>query len=332
MTAASIVSSPARGQSVSSTTRGVPGARASHPAPPRQGSRWRGWVRRGSVNLMYLPALVLFAVFMIYPFISGIGLSMTNWDGYSPTRAYVGLENYSRLFTDSNFLVALRNTFVYGIGSTLIQQILGLGLAVLLDRAQKGRSFFRAVVYLPALVSPVVMGTMYYLIFRYHQGALNDLVGLFGHAPVAWLSDSGFAVAIIVVINSLQFVGISMLIYLSGLQSIPDDLREAASLDGADGARLFRSITLPLLLPSFTSSTVINLIGGLKLYDIVQVLTAGGPGYSTNSVSTLIGRTYFGNQAAGFAAAQGVSLFLIIVFFTVVLNSIFDRLRVRQEG
>jgi len=305
----------------------------SGPEPYRsQGRRWRKSAQRNSVNLMYLPALALFAVFMIYPFVSGIGLSMTNWDGYSPTRSNVGLANYVQLFTDANFLVALRNTFVYGIGSTVIQQVLGLGLALLLDRAQWGRSFFRAVVYLPALVSPVVMGTMYYLIFRYHQGALNDVVGVFGHAPVAWLNDSGFAVAIIVIINSLQFVGISMLIYLSGLQSIPDDLHEAAALDGADGFRLFRSITLPLLLPSFTSSTVINLIGGLKLYDIVQVLTGGGPGYSTNSVSTLIGRTYFGNQAAGFAAAQGVCLFVIIAFFTVVLNSVFDHLRARQEG
>lgn len=299
---------------------------------PSRGRRLSRWARLNSANLMYIPALALFAVFMIYPFVNGIGLSMTDWDGYSPTRSNVGLANYVQLFRDANFGTALRNTFVYGIGSTVIQQILGLGLALLLDRNAWGRSFFRAVVYLPALVSPVVMGTMYYLVFRYNQGALNDVIGVFGHDPVSWLSDSGFSVAIIVLINSLQFVGISMLIYLSGLQAIPDELHEAAALDGADGVRLFRHVTLPLLLPSFTSSCVINLIGGLKLYDIVQVLTGGGPGYSTNSVSTLIGRTYFGNQAAGFAAAQGVCLFVVIAFFTIVLNSVFDRLRVRQEG
>ncbi len=301
----------------------------SAPTRPR---RLGKQMRRNSINLMYVPALALFAVFMIYPFINGLGLSMTNWDGYSQTKSNVGLDNYVQLFKDANFATALRNTFVYGIGSTVIQQVLGLGLALLLDRRARGRSFFRAVVYLPALVSPVVMGTMYYLVFRYNQGALNDVIGLFGHDPVSWLSDSGFAVVIIVLINSLQFVGISMLIYLSGLQSIPDELHEAAALDGADGFQLFQHVTLPLLLPSFTASCVINLIGGLKLYDIVQVLTGGGPGYSTNSVSTLIGRTYFGNQAAGFAAAQGVCLFIVIAFFTIVLNSVFDHLRVRQEG
>jgi raffinose/stachyose/melibiose transport system permease protein len=127
-------------------------------------------------------------------------------------------------------------------------------------------------------------------------------------------------------------MGISMLIYLSGLQSIPSEVKEAASLDGATGFLQFRKITVPLLLPAFASSCVINLIGGLKLYDIVQVLTGGGPGYSTNSVSTLIGKTYFGNQSAGYAAAQGIVLFLLIAVFTVVMNLWFDRRRNRLEN
>lgn len=281
---------------------------------------------------MYVPALVLFAVFMVYPFMNGIVLSTTNWNGYSPTKDFVGWDNFLRVFGDANFGVALRNTFIFGIGSTVIQQVLGLGLAVLLDKNIRGRNVYRAVVYLPVLVSQVVMGTMYYLVFRYHQGALNDILGLFGAAPVSWLSNSSFAIAVMVGINSLQFVGVSMLIYLSGLQSVPDEVKEAASLDGAVGFTQFRKITVPLLLPAFASSCVLNLIGGLKLYDIVQVLTGGGPGYSTNSVSTLIGRTYFADQSAGYAAAQGIILFLVIALFTVVLNAWFDRLRQKQEN
>ncbi|MCI1641582.1 MAG: sugar ABC transporter permease [Actinomyces sp.] len=289
-------------------------------------------LRGASVNLMYLPVLILFAIFIVYPVINGVGIAMTNWDGYSPTRANVGLSNFQRLVGDANFLVALRNTFVYGFGSTLIQQVFGLLLAVLLDTSLRGRNIARAIIYLPVLVSSVVMGTMYYLVFRYNQGALNDFLGLFGVDQVAWLSDSGFAIGVIVLINSLQFMGISMLIYLSGLQSIPSEVKEAASLDGATGFVQFRKITVPLLLPAFASSCVINLIGGLKLYDIVQVLTGGGPGYSTNSVSTLIGKTYFGNQSAGYAAAQGIVLFLLIAVFTVVMNLWFDRRRNRLEN
>lgn len=285
-----------------------------------------------SVNLMYLPALVMFGVFIIYPFFNGIRISTTDWDGYSPTMSSVGLANFVHLLHDPNFAIALRNTFIYGIGSTLIQQVLGLGLAVLLDRNIRGQNVYRSIVYLPVLVSPVVMGTLYYLVFRYRQGALNDVLSVFGAGPISWLSDAGFAVVVIVLINSLQFVGVSMLIYLSGLQSIPDELKEAAALDGAVGTAQFRRITMPLLLPAFTSSCVINLIGGLKLYDIVQVLTGGGPGYATHSVSTLIGRTYFGDQSAGYAAAQGIVLFLIIAVFTIVMNAWFDRRRIKQEG
>ncbi|QTX05179.1 carbohydrate ABC transporter permease [Agromyces archimandritae] len=303
-------------------------------APPRAARRgpFGRRLAGSSINLMYAPALILFAVFIVVPVISGIGLATTNWDGYSPERDFIGAENFARLFADPNFGTALVNTFVYGIGSTILQQLIGLLLAVLLDQRLRGRNVARAIIYLPALVSPVVMGTMYYLVFRYHQGALNDVTAAFGAEPVAWLADAGFAVAVIVLINSLQFVGISMIIYLSGLQGIPAEIKEAASLDGATGWRQFRTITIPQLMPAFSASVVLNLIGGLKLYDIIQVLTGGGPGYATNSVSTLIGRTYFGNQSAGYAAAQGLVLFLIIAACTVLLNLWFDRTRSRLEN
>lgn len=299
------------------------------PAPrPHRPPRLAG----ASINLMYVPALVLFAVCIIYPVLQGVSIAMTNWDGYSSRRAFVGLENFARVFSDPNFSTAMTNTFIYGVGSTVIQQVLGLLFAVLLDQKLRGRQIARAIIYLPVLVSPVVMGLMYYLVFRYHQGALNDILGVFGAAPVSWMSDAGVAIGVIVVVNSLQFMGISMLIYLSGLQGIPQEIREAAALDGSIGWSQFRSITIPQLMPAFASSVVLNLIGGLKLYDVIQVLTGGGPGYATNSVSTLIGRTYFGNQAAGYAAAQGIVLFLVIVVCTVALNWWFDRTRSHLEN
>ncbi|MGX1793154.1 carbohydrate ABC transporter permease [Microbacterium sp. NPDC055312] len=280
------------------------------------------------LNWFYVPALVLFAVFSIYPLISGISLSLTNWNGYSRSKAFVGFDNYLRLLDDEVFRTALVNTLIYGVGSTVIQQVLGLGLAVVLDRIVRGAALLRAVIYLPVMVSPVVLGTMYYLIFRYNNGALNDARALFGADKVAWLSDAGFAITAIVIVNSLQFVGISMVIYLAGLQSVPTEYYEAAQLDGATWWQSFRSITLPLLQPAFATSIVLNLIGGLKLFDIVQVLTGGGPGQSTHSVSTLIGETYFSNQAAGYSAAIGVVLFVLIVAVTFVLNSLLNRKRV----
>ncbi|RBP99707.1 glycerol-3-phosphate ABC transporter permease [Bifidobacterium xylocopae] len=276
--------------------------------------------RGASINLFYLPVVVLLVVFIIYPLISGVWLSMTNWDGYNETKGFVGLANYKTMFTDANFKQVIVNTFIYGFGSTLIQQILGLALALLLNAKIKGRTLMRAIIYLPALVSSVVMGIMYYFVFQYQQGALNAILELFGMQKVAWFNNAAFSVAIVVLVNSIQYVGISMIIYLAGLQTMDQQVVEAAEVDGAYGWKKFWNITLPLLSPAFTTSVVLNLIGGLKLYDLVKVLTGGGPGYATNSISTYIGTMYFDNQTAGYASAIGVFLFVLIAVVTWLVN------------
>ncbi|SEE01369.1 carbohydrate ABC transporter membrane protein 1, CUT1 family [Arthrobacter alpinus] len=284
-----------------------------------------------SINLLYVPALLVVGVFTIYPLISGVQLSLTNWDGYSPTRGFVGFDNYLRLFNDPNFRTALGNTFLFGFGGTAIQQVIGLGLALALDRAMRGRNVARAIIYLPVLVSPVVMGTMYYLFFSYNSGGLNDIVMTLGGERLSWLSSSTSVLVLIVMVNSLQFVGISMIIYLAGLQSIPGMYFEAARLDGASAWQQFTNITVPLLQPAFATSIVLNLIGGLKLFDVIQVLTAGGPGYSTNSVSTLISKVYFDNQNAGYASSMGVTLFILIAVLTLTLNTVMNKKRLESQ-
>lgn len=292
----------------------------------------RHWRRAGgSANLFSIPAILLLVVFVAYPLINGFNLSLQNWDGFSTTPSFVGLANYFRLFGDQVFGTALFNTFVYGIGITVIQQILGISLAVALDSKLRGRNVFRAIIYLPVMVSPAIMATMYYLLFEYHVGSLNDFVGLFGIPPQAWLSNSTTALLTVVLVSSVQGVGITMIIYLAGLQSIPPMYHEAAMLDGAGGWQRFWNVTLPLLQPAFATSAVLNLIGGLKLFDMVQVLTGGGPGYATQSVSTLIGKTYFDNQMAGYSSAMGVVLFLIIVVFSLGLNAVLNRRRLEDE-
>ncbi|UWF77466.1 MULTISPECIES: carbohydrate ABC transporter permease [Microbacterium] len=295
------------------------GERGTRGAVPRFAGR--------GLNLLYLPALAVLGLFMLWPLLNGVLLSLTDWNGYSAARDLVGAANYLRLFEDPNFRTALGNTFIYGFGSTLVQQVIGLALALALDRAVRGRNLARAIIYLPVLVSPVVMGTMYYLFFAYNSGGLNDLVIALGGQRTAWLSEVGTAIALIVAVNSLQFVGVSMVIYLAGLQSIPTMYFEAARIDGASSIQSFLRITVPMLQPAFATSIVLNLIGGLKLFDVIQVLTGGGPGYATNSVSTLIAKMYFDNQSAGYASAMGVVLFLMIAVFTLVLNTVLNRRR-----
>jgi len=283
-----------------------------------------------TINLFYLPAGVLFAVFIVYPLISGVAISFTDWDGYRPERQWVGLDNFVRLVTDANFHSVLITTVIYGVVCTALQQVIGLGLALALDRKVRGRAAARAIIYLPLLVSPVVMGTFYYLLFQYNNGALNDVARALGGSPQAWLSTTGGGVTAIVIVNTFQYVGISMIIFLAGLQSIPSDYSEAATLDGATGWQRFRFVTFPLLQPALATSVILNLIGGLKLYDIIQVLTGGGPGTTTSSVSTLIARTYFANQAAGYSAAMGLALLLIIVVLTVAASTQLNRRRLDQ--
>ena len=239
---------------------------------------WRDRFKGASVNLFYAPALIMLVLFSLYPLISGIGISLTSWDGFNPEKIFVGLSNYVTMLRDANFRMTLINTFIYGIGSTIIQQVLGLGLALLLNSKIKGRNLMRAIIYLPALVSAVIMGTMYYFIFQYDTGALNTILSALGLEKVVWFQNATTALIIILVVNSVQFVGTSMIIYLAGLQGLDQSVVEAASLDGASGWKMFWNITLPGLAPSFTTSVVLDLIGGLKLFDVIKGLTGGGPG------------------------------------------------------
>ena len=306
------------------------------PAAPQPGASRRRSVRRGrfvggtraSINLFYVPAVVLFLGLIVYPLIRGFQVSTTNWNGYSPTYKETGLANYIRLLGDANVSTAFVNTIVYGLGSTLLQNVLGLGFALLLNARFPGRTAARTLIYLPVMIAPIIMGYIMYFFFRYQGGVVNDLIGVFGAAPVDWMGVGPRGVIIITLVNTLQFVGVSMVIYLAGLQTIPAMYHEAAALDGAGPWRRFWNVTLPMLIPAITSSIMINLIGGLKLFDVVVALA--GRNYATNSLSTLINRTYFTGQAAGYASAIGVVMFVFIMIVSIIAQRFLSRREIEQ--
>ncbi len=283
------------------------------------------------MNLFYIPAIILFMIFVIYPLVKGIYLSFTNWNGYSQTYKLVGLDNYVRMLSDQNVHRAFINTIVYGVGSTVLQNVLGLGLALLLNQKFRGRAFTRTLVYLPVMIAPLIMGYIMYFFFSFDNGALNDVIGLFGKAPVDWLAKGTTGVIVMTIVNSLQFVGISMVIYLAGLQGISDMYYEAAAMDGVKPVQRFCYITLPLLTPAISSSVTINLIGGLKLFDIIMALTSGGPGYDTHSLSTLVHRTYFGSENAGYASAIGLVSFVLIMVLSNIVVKYLESKEVEQS-
>lgn len=278
-----------------------------------------------SFNMFYIPMLILFLAFVIYPLIRGVYLSFSNWNGYSQTFKMVGLDNYKRIFTDPKVSTAFVNTIIYGFGSTLIQNILGLAFALFLNQKFRGRSLCRTVIYMPVMISSLIMGYIMYFFVMYDGGALNDICKLFGAQAVDWMAKGNRAVLIITLINSFQFAGVSMVIYLAGLQNISTMYYEAAEMDGVNKWGQFRYITLPLLLPAIYSAVMINLIGGLKLFDVIMALTSGGPGYSSHSLSTLVNRTYFGSENAGYASAIGLFAFIFIMIVSFIFMRFFDK-------
>ncbi|WP_411168049.1 carbohydrate ABC transporter permease [Clostridium sp. MB05] len=232
--------------------------------------------RKNLMNILYLPAILLFLFIVVYPFIDGIRISFTNWNGFSQNYKYVGVDNYIRLLQDKNIWGALFNTIIYGFGSTLLQNVIGIAYAIFLNSKFRGRSLARTIIYIPVMIAPLIMGYVVYFLFQFDKGAFNDVLIWLGRAPIDWLGDGQRAVIIMTIINTLQFCGISMIIYLAGLQNIPDMYYEAAEIDGVRTWDKFKYITLPLLMPAIVSSVVINLIGGLKLFDIIMALTGGG--------------------------------------------------------
>ncbi|WP_207953251.1 carbohydrate ABC transporter permease [Paenibacillus agricola] len=277
------------------------------------------------LSLMYMPALCLFLVFVAYPLVSGIRISFTNWNGYSQSYTYIGLENYIRLYTDVRFKKALLNTLVYGFGSAILQNIFGIMYALLLNMKFRSRVLVRTVIYMPVIVAQLIMGYIWYFLVQYDGGAINDILLVFGAEPVDWMANGTRAVWMITIINAFQYVGTSMIIYLAGVQGIPQSLLEAATIDGAGAWNKFLRITLPLLIPAITTSFILNLIGGLELFALVVSLTSGGPGFETHSMSSLINFFYFENQNAGFAAAIGLITFLLVLSISYVALKLFRK-------
>ena len=280
---------------------------------------------QSSLWWMYLPAFLIVGFFIIYPFFDGLRISFTNWDGFSQTYKYVQFDQYKRMLTDSDTWLIVRNTLLYGIGSTILQNIIGLAYALLLNQSIKIKAVTRTVVYLPVIISPLIMGYIWYFFFAYQGGALNDILMWLDFDKINALGNPDINIWIIVLVNTYQFVGIAMIIYLAGLQSISKDFYEAADIDGASPFQQFKNITLPLLMPSITINMVLNIIGGLKLFDVIISLTGGGPGNASQSMSTFMYDLYFSRQDAGYAATQGVLMAFIILLISLAALIYFKR-------
>lgn len=268
---------------------------------------------------MALPAILLFCFFFILPLAQGIGISMTNWNGFS-TPGFVGFQNFIDFFMDRRALNDMKVTLMLGFITPIFMNTLGLFYALFLDQKMRGRNALRIIVYLPSVISSLVMGYIWVLFLRRDGGAFHDIMKLFGMGDYfkVWLTNSKQAIWVIIIVNVWQHVGTAMIIYLAGLQSIPQELHEVSRIDGANYFQNLRHITLPLLIPSFTINIIMNVIGSLAIFDSVVALTEGGPGYATETLSIFIYRQSFGANT-GYATAVALILFAITAIPTLIL-------------
>ena len=279
-------------------------------------------VRRHLGNYLFIaPALALFCVFSLYPFFEVFHLSVTNWDGISQHKNYVGLDNFKDLiFDNSVFWLSMKNAVYVTFLALTVQNFLALFLALLCDRDIKGGNIYRVIFYLPPVLSGIVVGLIWNWIYDGNYGLLNHFLGFIGLGDLsrAWLADSSTALTAVAIIHMWKGFGWGFVILLAGLQAIPRELYEAARVDGANSWIVFKNITLPLMIPVFILVSILTILGTMQIYDIIISTTGGGPGYHTEVPITRIVTTMIGSSKFGYACARGVVFGLILLFISMV--------------
>lgn len=276
--------------------------------------------RRLTPYLYVLPILVISGCFIYYCIGFSLFASFTDWDGIGAEMNFIGVKNFVELFQDQTFWTATRNNLVFLIATVTVQAGVGLLLAVVLKEKLPGSNFFKAAFFLPIAMTPVIIAAIFRILLDANFGSLNTTLndlGL-GFMAQAWLGDPQWALVSVIVVNIFQWMGFSMVIYFSGLMSIPEELYEAAKLDGANFWQTLFRVTIPSLRPTTNVLIILGIVGSLKTFDIVMLLTGGGPGRSTEFLNTFLYKTGFEQFNGGYSAAIGVMILILAVALSVV--------------
>ncbi|UQX13101.1 carbohydrate ABC transporter permease [Candidatus Mycobacterium methanotrophicum] len=277
--------------------------------------------RRARAGRMFVaPNLIAVAVFMLFPLGFSLYMSFQNWDIFRPAK-FVGLANYHRLFADDPlFVIALRNTVVYTVGTIVPTVLISLAVAGVLNRKVKGISVFRTIVFLPLAVSSVVMAVVWQFVFNTNNGLLNIMLGWIGIGPVPWLVEPKWAMLSLCTVSVWRSVPFAAVILLAAMQGVPDNLYEAAKLDGAGELRQFVSITVPLIRGAVSFVMVISIIHAFQAFDLVYVLTGrnGGPETATYVLGIMLFQHAFAFLEFGYASALAWVIFGTLLMLTVL--------------
>ena len=297
-------------------------ATATHDSVTVRRVRTKAGIRDSATGLLFLvPALVLFGVFVIYPIVYNVQASTLDWNGITPG-TFVGLDNYTKLFKDPVFHTALRNSAYWVPLTILIQGGVGFMLALALNRPMRGRAVYRAIFFIPAILSPIVVGFVWQRIFDPFSGVLAEVGSTLG---IDWLgngflADPRTAIFAVILVNIWMWTGFSMLFYLAGLQLIDASVIDAARVDGASSFQIATRILFPLLRSTHLSLLLLGVIGALKTFELVYVLTQGGPAHSSELLPTYGFQQAFQLQSVGYGAT--ISVVLVVVSVATSLSLI----------
>ncbi len=266
---------------------------------------------------MCLAAVLLFTVFVMAPFFVGIYTSFFRWDGFSAMK-FNGIKNYLYVFRDEIFWKAIKNTFVYAILVTVFKNVIAFFLASILVKNFFGKTVFRTAIYIPVTLSYIVIGILWTWIYNPTFGLLNSLLTALGleRLIVGWLSDANVALFSVIAVDIWKWIGYHMVLYIAGLQGVPKDLYEAAEIDGAGRLAKLRYVTIPMVNATIVINVLMSITGAfVSNYDIVYIMTNGGPYHSTEVSLTYIMKTAFTDSNFGKANAMSVVLFLMVLVF-----------------
>lgn len=286
-------------------------------------ARWRHANRQGDLSaaaLALAPAVLLFAIFNIYPLLYSGFLSVMDWNGFSPERTFVGLDNYRAIFASSQFRNALTVTLKYTVGVTVLSVVLGLVIAVLLNADIRGRNIYRLIYFLPVVTSTVAAAVVWRYLMTPGTGYADVFLRNLGLTPPspAWLRNPDWALRIVILVGVWKRLGFNIVVFLAGLQNIPKDFYEAATVDGAGTVQRFRHITVPLISPITLLLVIMSIIDAFLIFDVVYVMTDGGPVGTTEVVGLLLYRQAFRYFNLGDASAMGWVIFAIVFVVTLI--------------
>ncbi len=286
---------------------------------------------RSTILIFLVPAFILYFMLVVFPIFQSARYSLYRWDGLGPITRFIGLENYKEIFQDPIFWKSLKNNLIVVFFSLATQMPPALFLAIILTGRIRGKSFLRTVYFAPQIVSTVAASYLFYYVYEPTFGLLNNLLKGIGLDSLTrgWLGDPSLALYAVMVVISWKYIGFYMVLFMAAIEGIPNELFEAARIDGCSSFQVIRKITLPLLSGTIKTACILSIVGSIKYFDLIWVMTSGGPAHSTELIATYMYKKTFLSWEMGYGAALAFVLFAIAILLSVGFSRLTNK---KAEG